>query len=240
MPHEGTSSLDINLGQSLRDLRALKKNLKYDIAFWYCQADEAVGQIKPSEVKNAISENKAYKVWYSPDPVNEKMDKVTSAMKNSKLIVLGLSDSFAKDEKCMQTYELVKKILKANYLIVEFGKSHKWLEEAALVAISGDVRVIMQDAKRFKVKINEMFESIERQIVDVKVDRSLAEEPPDVFISYCWKNSHDAISKGTKTTGTGLGWMDPRKIGTFLAENGKLDKDYFDTGRFWTNAFEKN
>jgi len=207
----------------------LKKNLKYDIAFWYCQADEEIGQIKPTQVINAIKENKSYEVWFSSDPVSEKMDKLTSIVKNSKLVVLGLSDSFSKDEKCMQIYELVKRILKADYLIVEFGISHKWLEESALVSVSGDVRVIMQDVKRFKFKINEVFESIERRIVKVKIDRGLVEQPPDVFISYCWKNSHDAISTGTKTTKTGLGWMDPRKIFKFFEENGKIlkHKDLF-------------
>ncbi len=33
----------------------LKKNLKYDIAFWYCQADAEIGQIKPTQVINAVS-----------------------------------------------------------------------------------------------------------------------------------------------------------------------------------------
>lgn len=222
MPCEGNST--VNLSHSLRDLRMLKKNLKYDIAFWYCQADAEIGQIKPTQVINAIKENKSYEVWFSSDPVSEKMDKLTSIVKNSKLVVLGLSDSFLKDEKCMQIYELVKRILKADYLIEEFGISHKWLEESALVSVSGDVRVIMQDVKRFKFKINKVFESIERRIVKVKIDRELVEELPDVFISYCWKNSHDAIRAGTKTTKTGLGWMDPRKILKFFEENGKILK----------------
>ena len=35
----GISTLDLSLQYSLRDLKELKKNLKYDIAFWYCQSD---------------------------------------------------------------------------------------------------------------------------------------------------------------------------------------------------------
>jgi hypothetical protein len=41
---------------------------------------------------------------------------------------------------------------------------------------------------------------------------NLEDNSPDVFISYCWMNSHDAVSKGTKKSSTGLGWLDPRNL----------------------------
>ena len=63
----------------------------------------------------------------------------------------------------------------------------------------------MQEPKRFEYKIIELVDSIERHIADVKVDKQLEEQPPDVFISYCWKNSRDAIKKGTKTSVSSLG-----------------------------------
>lgn len=67
MPIDGTSTLDLNLEYSLRDLKELKKQLKYDILFWYCQADVST---KPSEanrvsplrlLKELKSQN--YKIW---------------------------------------------------------------------------------------------------------------------------------------------------------------------------------
>lgn len=132
---------------------------------------------------------------------------VTYALKESKLVILCISDSFALDKQSMQVYELVKNIIKKNYLLVEFGYiySHKWLESSALAAICSDVRVIMQDPSRYTFKINEVIENIERQIREVKIDASLNENPPDVFISYNWMNSHDAVSKGTKVTKSSLG-----------------------------------
>ena len=41
---------------------------------------------------------------------------------------------------------------------------------------------------------------------------------PECFISYCWSNSHDAISKGSRKKENALGWGDPRKIKEFLSE----------------------
>jgi len=107
----------------------------------------------------------------------------------------------------MQVYELVKNILKKNYLLVEFGSggSHRWLSEPVMAAVCSDVRVIMQDPARYGFKMNELVDGIERQIKDVKTDRVLSENPPDVFISYAWSNSHDAVKKGTKPTAYSLG-----------------------------------
>ena len=89
MPVEGTTSLDLNLGQSLRDLKQMKKNLKYDVLFWYCQKDLTESAINPVEVIKKLSAENTYKIWYSKDPVNEKMDKITLAIKNSKFVILG-------------------------------------------------------------------------------------------------------------------------------------------------------
>lgn len=50
-----------------------------------------------------------------------------------------------------------------------------------------------------------MIDSVERQIKDVRIDRSLQDNPPDVFISYTWGNSHDAVKKGTKHNKDSLG-----------------------------------
>ncbi|CAF4269617.1 unnamed protein product, partial [Rotaria magnacalcarata] len=33
-------------------------------------------------------------------------------------------------------------------------------------------------------------------------------------------NSHDAVSKGTKATGTSIGWGDPRALKDYLEERG--------------------
>lgn len=48
----------------------------------------------------------------------------------------------------------------------------------------------------------------------------MEEKPPDLFISYCWANSHDAIKKGSKATATSLGWVDPRALAAFFEKNG--------------------
>lgn len=43
---------------------------------------------------------------------------------------------------------------------------------------------------------------------------------PDIFISYCWQNSHDAVNNGTQARHGALGYADPRKIKEFLEKKG--------------------
>jgi leucine-rich repeat kinase 2 len=163
-----------------------------------------------------------YHLWYPKSSKDLKMDRLTYSIKESKMVILGLSESFAQDEHCTQMFELVKNIIKKSYVIVEFGKlgAHKWLENGTFASVCSDVRVIMQDPKRFSAKIVELVDSVERQIKDTKTDRQMSQKPPDVFLSYCWQNSHDAVAKGTKSTATSLGWLDPRSLQEFFKQNG--------------------
>jgi hypothetical protein len=86
----------------------------------------------------------------------------------------------------------------------------------------------MQDPSRYKFKLNEVFETLERQVKtetqnktnNTDANNNQNNQPPDVFISYCWANSHDAVKKGTKATKTSLGWLDPRTLDKFFKDNG--------------------
>lgn len=72
MPVEGTSTLDLSLGNSLRDLTQMKKGLKYDVLFWYCGKDDVKEQISPVDIIEKIKQNKMYNIWYSKDPGRKK------------------------------------------------------------------------------------------------------------------------------------------------------------------------
>ncbi|CAF0816500.1 unnamed protein product [Brachionus calyciflorus] len=223
MPIDGLSNLDMNLEYSLRDLKKIKTKLKYDIAFWYCDKDVQPNNpnlVNPLRVIDKISKEN-YKIWFTKNPKDEKLDIITYALKESKLVILGISDEFSKDLKCLEILSLVKNLLKKNYLLIEFGSigARKWLMNPAFASLCCDYRVIMQDPKRISSKLAEMFESIDLQLQDTKIDRDVSKKPPEIFISYCWANSHEAARKGSRTTKTSLGWLDPRNLVKFFEEH---------------------
>jgi hypothetical protein len=230
MPVEGLSSLDLNLEYSLRGLKQLKNNLKYDIFFWYCPDDVVDGAAcSPLDVIKEVKKEE-YKVWFTEKPREAKMDIVTAAIKQSRLVILGISDKFSIDQNCLQVYELVKNVIKKNYLIVEFGDGHVWLQKPTFASVCTDVRIIMQEKKRYAAKLVELLDQLERLLRDGngktaamaaknvdKIDANI-----DVFISYCWSNSHDAVRKkaGSIENNTTLGWLDPRDLQSFFTKNG--------------------
>ena len=231
MPIEGASTLDLHLQYSLRDLAHLKTNFKYDVLFWYCEDDLNASAIKPTTLIEAI-QKEGYKVWYSQKPNEVKIENVALIIKESKMVLLCMSDSFSKDEKCIEVFDLVKNIVRKSYLLVELGAlgSHKWMENSKFVSVCSDFRIIMQDKNRYAVKLVELLEILERQLqgngtAQLKKSSSVDEEedkPADVFISYCWANSNEAVKKGTKPTRdhkgnvSSIGWLDPRTLLQYL------------------------
>lgn len=234
MPIEDSNNLDLNLEYSIRDLKNLKDKFKYDIMFWYCEQDtdlDPAKSISPLTVIKAI-ESEGYKIWYSSKPSSEKLDKITTKIKQSKLVIFAVSDNFASDMRNVQIFELSKNLIKKTYLLIEFGLlgARGWLKNPLFASACSDFRVIMQDPKRYATKIADTFESIEKI---VQVDpKKFEEKHPDVFVSYCWANSHEAIKKGSKGNKKSLGALDPRSLVKFFADNGIhawLDVDNLDS-----------
>jgi leucine-rich repeat kinase 2 len=227
IPVDKDSNLDFQLESSIRDLNHLKRQLKYDVSIWYCGLDVPKTEADKAEfvdplVLISFLKNSNYKIWYSNNPEEETFEKISYALKDSRTVLLCLSDSFAKDEKCMQVYELAKNIIRKNCIIIELGSTHNWLENPLFASICADYRCILRELSRFKHKIAELCEVLDNQL---GFDRSLEIEEkkdiaPDVFISYCWMNSHDAVSKGTKKSSTGLGWLDPRNLKKTFGSHG--------------------
>lgn len=170
------------------------------------------------------------KVWFSQKPSEVKIENVATLIKESKLAVLCISDAFAEDEKCVEVFELVKNIIRKNYQLIELGTLgvRKWSEYPAFASVCSDFRIIMQDQNRYVHKLTELLECLERQIRSSVQSHDEArgdtdsEKMPDVFISYAWSNSADAVTKGTKPTCdhngnvTSLGWLDPRSLAKFF------------------------
>ena len=102
----GDARLDLNLAYSLGDLRRLRKSFKYDVVFWFCGDDcdttSTTNGISPLRLIEDVVRETKYNVWYTKRPQDEPFDQITYAVKEAKLVVLGISDRFAVDEKSIR------------------------------------------------------------------------------------------------------------------------------------------
>jgi leucine-rich repeat kinase 2 len=198
----------------MAEISNIKMELKYDIFFWYF--DKQSGECNPLKIVEQL-EKEYKKIWSRKDYQNEEIHQLVLKMKESKIVILGFSNEFSTDKLCIQIFNHLN-ILNKNYIKIELGKrgEHEWLENPIFVSVCSDLRVIIQEREQFNLKLVELFDLIETQLRDIKEDS----KEIDVFISYCWKNSHDAVKKGTLRNEKSLSCLDPRELYSLFRENG--------------------
>ena len=79
------------------------------------------------------------------------------------------------------------------------------------------VYINMQQPDRYTSKLEELKSALMDRL---KKKGDGAEEFPPCFISYCWKNSARAVSKGSRTVEGAVGFGDPRDIKDHLEGKG--------------------
>jgi hypothetical protein len=119
-------------------------------------------------------------------------------------------------------FNLVKNLIIKKYLLVEFGNDgdHAWTADAQFASVSNGLRIVMQEPAFYEFKRDETLTAIEILLSEYFEMASGGQAVRDVFISYCWKNSLDAMK--SKAQKSAIGWLDPRSLVDFFKEN-KID-----------------
>jgi hypothetical protein len=165
-------------------------------------------------------------------------------VKEAAFIIFGVSTELLEnsDNKNLRdAYRTITNILRKPIIPVLFGTDMKWKESDIGVELSDKLYISMQKPKRYEHKIIELIDLIEQEKGGKNKNQQSKDQPTDVFISYCWANSHDAVSKGipmigicilhmlsfllflgTKPSETSLSWGDPRSLKVHF-----LNKIYF-------------
>jgi hypothetical protein len=120
-------------------------------------------------------------------------------VKAAGLVVFGISTELiehAENRYLREALQTIMDILHKPVVPVIFGSNMKWKESEIGIKLTDTLYVNMQDPKRYDNRINELVDHIENGLGSNKESQKLRDQPTDVFISYCWLNSHDALSKG--------------------------------------------
>ncbi|XP_069118078.1 uncharacterized protein [Argopecten irradians] len=220
LPPDRNVDLDNHLRRSVQELHDLGEGVKVNVMFVYSKRNVPSLQdegklIHPGTVMEDLR-NAGYNVSFCDNPETADMSALTLTMKTAKVVLIGISDEMCETEACRNIIIFVKETLRKPIVLVALGNGLKWKDTNIYITLNDEVYIKMQDPKVYKSKLAELKEAIKRKISK----KTVVEDQPACFVSYCWSNSHDAIDRGSRRKEGALGWGDPRKIKTFLESKG--------------------
>ncbi|CAF2785557.1 unnamed protein product [Rotaria sp. Silwood2] len=225
IPPDSKSNYDLHLEYSVRDLKSYKQNMAVDIVYIYPAdhiptASEIETKVDPRKIKDDLTK-RGLTIW-TPDSMKDfKIENHYLVIKEARFIIFGISTELIDNPDNRNLYEALQtiiNILRKPIIPVLFGSDMKWKESDVGVALSDKLYINMQNVKRYDYRIKELIDLVEQEKNQNDQNKQIRDQPTDLFISYCWANSHDAVS--TKPTATSIGWGDPRVIKDYLEERG--------------------
>ena len=120
-------------------------------------------------------------------------------VKEAGFIIFGISTELIQNsanKNLYDAFQTITNILRKPIIPVLFGSDMKWKESDIGVALTDKLYVNMQNPKRYEHRINELADLIDQEKNSQQKNQQNKDQRTDVFISYCWANSHDAVGKG--------------------------------------------
>ena len=219
MPTSSGSDFDLQFEKTIEDLKNLHKVLAFDVYVSYCSEDTS--SLDPNRLKNDLADE-GYNI-FCPTKTNAKVDieRQMVMIKNCKLFLLLVSDNYARNEHCLNLFYYAKKTLRKPIMVVVVGSTRNWQNsEIGFVIGPSEIYVNMSQKSLYRGKLEELKEQVEFKI---QFDDPAPTSNPDCFISYCWRNSADAVLKGMAPTHGAIGddpLSDPRNVKSLLESKG--------------------
>ncbi|XP_063433340.1 uncharacterized protein LOC134715226 [Mytilus trossulus] len=220
MPPDTTQDYDIHLAHAVNDLMEFEQGKTLDIFISYCELDapkDKSNVIHPEDVKQELLKEN-YKCYYPEAGKKYSTDLMAKSLIDSSIFVAFISNNYVSDQTCCNMFKFAKTTLRKPFILVAVGPDHEWKKSALGLLVSDVVFVNMIDSKKsvFTNKMEELLLKV-KEIYSVEVSN----ESPPCFISYCWKNSKDAVELGTKSEPQAYAYTpDPRDMASFLTASG--------------------
>uniref|UniRef100_A0A1I8IUY9 non-specific serine/threonine protein kinase n=1 Tax=Macrostomum lignano TaxID=282301 RepID=A0A1I8IUY9_9PLAT len=233
---ESLTEFDHQLEQSLLRLRRARLEMSRDVCLLFLADDfpkdgKDRGQTCPEAVAKKLEAEGLS--CYPPYP--EQQEDKQLHMSDCSAVLVFLTKSFGSDKACLNSLFSAKNNLRKKLVYLSVGADKSWRDCTELAFLVGtDKYIDLTEAKK---------SVYEGQLAEVIKDVSAAVETSnqkpsdddsrdkDVFVSYCWANSHDAVAKGTRNGALGCEDSDPRRLRERLeAEGIRCWLDVKDTG----------
>jgi hypothetical protein len=218
-PPDTINSFDLQFRYSIRDLKHYKQCLKTDVAIFYSSKDSD-NDLHPRAIKVDLEVN-GFSCWFTETPNSLAFDSLILGLKSSKVIIFCMSSNFVQDQLCIKTFNYVLRILKKSYILIVIDNGKSWQKSEIGAMVTDELYLKFNKIDQYKTRLVDLIEKIKIKITEKDKTKEVA-NAPKCFISYCWQNSHEAVSKGTmlKNDSLSLGKYDPRSIKKHLEKAG--------------------
>ena len=153
---------------------------------------------------------------YCEDRLENKV-AIARKFKSSKVVIACLSDEYVKNKDCVEEFTFAKRSLNKVVIPIVVGPGgFDWLMSVVGLLIAGEMYIHFKDKKDQPAKMEELCTALTAHIDHCTVPKQeikvLRTDTPDVFFSYCWKNSVMAKDEHQIQSVVGNAHMDPRVI----------------------------
>ena len=220
--------------------KAIKKNEVANVPQGYMEhLDEICDPVTIASYLTSLGlKVEVRKVTSKSEPVH-----AISLMKKAKVFIACISDQYVANDQCRMEFQFAKKTLNKPVipLIVGDGSS-EWTVSVVGMLIAGERYIHFKDKSVQNAKMKELLRSLVTHLPDINIDSdtnieiqdsSMEGGPPDVFVSYCWSNSFEAVQAKHVPKCVGQKFSDPRlieKLLTGMGLNCWIDIDCLESG----------
>ncbi|CAC5389321.1 LRRK2 [Mytilus coruscus] len=221
LPDNRDTEFDVQMQQSISALQEISTNMAKDVAILYCPDDLPTSENKgtivdPRQIHKDLVKEKI-SCWI-PDDIDKIPElEMTMEIKNSKVLVVCMTDKFVKHPKCHQMFLYATEQLQKPFAVAVMDESLGWQQTDIGFKIGNPLMAMIKNVERYPKKILDLIEIVKSYKDDAE---KAVNNHPSVFISYCWSNSKEACSVTTTATKTSLGYGDPRVLKRHLEKNG--------------------
>uniref|UniRef100_A0A1I8J1V0 non-specific serine/threonine protein kinase n=2 Tax=Macrostomum lignano TaxID=282301 RepID=A0A1I8J1V0_9PLAT len=224
MPPESPADFELHFERSVNDLSAARLDLVHDVTLIFCCANKSGGGGDIIEKIQAGLETAGLSVQCVSDEATSEERSLSDSMallQQSGCCLCLISNEFVLSDTCAQYLSLATEHLKKPLVLGLVGSGKDWQQTALGARLSGLVYINFQREAQFDAKLAEAVAAVREKSGAGKRERVSGRA--DVFISYCWANSQEAVKAGHgKATSRSIGFGDPRKLKKHLEEAGGL------------------
>ncbi|XP_062596866.1 uncharacterized protein LOC134258357 [Saccostrea cucullata] len=222
MPPTSNNDFDVHIQKAVSGLQDLRRNMKIDLFLSYCVADAPADDknvIHPAQVHQDLK-NAGYTCWFPEESNQYSTDLMARALMDSTIFVVFVSTNYANDRSCTDIFKYAKLTLGKPMVVIVVGEDNYSWRKTNLGLLLPDVSFVnMINSKKYNY--NSKFQELLGKLDELMnlTGKVKDRESPECFISYCWKNSAQAVALGTRSGSASLGFGDPREIKSYLEEN---------------------